>query len=355
MDATLKEWVGRIHDAAETRKTLRIRGGGTKDFYGQAMGGELLDTSTYRGIVTYEPTELVVVARAGTPLAELEAKLAEKGQCLPFEPPHFGAGATLGGMVAAGLSGPRRAAVGAVRDYVLGVKMIDGNGELLSFGGQVMKNVAGYDVPRLMAGSLGTLGLLTEVALKVLPLPVAERTLRFAMSETEAIQKLNAWGGQPLPIAASTWHDGALTLRLMGAHAAIESAQAILGGDIVVDAEAFWKGLREQTLAFFSGDEPLWRLSVASVTCPLGLPGATLIEWGGAQRWVRGDQGAEQMRTVASRAGGHAVLFRGSDALKISAGTFQPLSPPLVRIHRNLKQAFDPKGVFNVGRMYPDF
>jgi glycolate oxidase FAD binding subunit len=355
MEALLKEWVGRVQDAAAARKTLRIRGGGTKDFYGQAIAGELLDTSTYRGIVAYEPTELVVVARAGTPLAELEATLAEKGQCLPFEPPHFGTGATLGGMVAAGLSGPRRAAVGAVRDFVLGVRMIDGNGDQLSFGGQVMKNVAGYDVPRLMAGSLGTLGLLAEVALKVLPVPVAERTLRFAMSEVEAIQKLNAWGGQPLPIAASTWHDGTLTLRLMGAHAAVESAQATLGGEVVPDAEAFWKGLREQTLVFFSGDEPLWRLSVASVTGPLGLAGGTLIEWGGAQRWVRGEQNAEHIRRLASSAGGHAVLFRGSEALKASAATFQPLSPPLAQIHRNLKQAFDPKGVFNVGRMYLDF
>ncbi|MFA7291365.1 MAG: glycolate oxidase subunit GlcE [Rhodocyclaceae bacterium] len=354
MDATLQEWVGRVRDAVETRKTLRIRGGGTKDFYGQVIGGELLDTTAHRGIVTYEPTELVVVARAGTPLAELEATLAEKGQCLPFEPPHFGAGATVGGMVAAGLSGPRRAAVGAVRDYVLGVKMIDGNGDLLSFGGQVMKNVAGYDVPRLMAGSLGTLGLLTEVALKVLPVPVAERTLRFAMSEAEALQKLNQWGGQPLPIAASAWHGDTLTLRLMGAHAAVESAHTTLGGEVVADAQAFWKGLREQTQTFFAGNEPLWRLSVASVTCPLGLPGSTLIEWGGAQRWLRGDQGAEQMRTVASRAGGHAVLFRGDDGLKASAGAFQPLPPPLARIHRNLKQAFDPKGVFNVGRMYPE-
>ncbi|MBK9445082.1 MAG: glycolate oxidase subunit GlcE [Betaproteobacteria bacterium] len=355
MDATLNEWAGRVRNAAETGKTLRIRGGGTKDFYGQPTTGEVLDTTPYRGIASYEPTELVVVARAGTPLAELEAALREKGQCLPFDPPYFGDGATLGGMVAAGLSGPRRAAVGAVRDYVLGVKMIDGNGDLLSFGGQVMKNVAGYDVPRLMAGSLGTLGLLAEVALKVLPLPVAERTLRFAMSEAEAIQKLNAWGGQPLPIAASTWQAETLTVRLMGARAAVESAHATLGGEIVPDANSFWQGVREQTSTFFAGDEPLWRLSVASVTSPLGLSGPTLIEWGGAQRWVRGDQGAEQMRTCASRAGGHAVLFRGSQSLKASAGTFQPLSPVLARIHRNLKQAFDPKGVFNVGRMYPDF
>ncbi|MDQ5916360.1 MAG: glycolate oxidase binding subunit, partial [Pseudomonadota bacterium] len=258
MDAMLKEWIGRVHDAAEAGKSLRIRGGGSKDFYGQALRGDVLDTSAYRGIVTYEPTELVVVVRAGTPLAELEAELFKKGQCLPFEPPHYGPQATVGGMVAAGLSGPRRAAVGAVRDYVLGVKMIDGKGELLSFGGQVMKNVAGYDVPRLMAGSLGTLGLIAEVALKVLPLPVAGMTLRFAMGETEALEKLNAWGGKPLPIAASAWHDGALTIRLAGAVAAVRSARQSLGGEEVGDAGAFWQSMREQSHDFFSGQDPLW-------------------------------------------------------------------------------------------------
>jgi glycolate oxidase FAD binding subunit len=365
MDAVLKEWIGRVHEAAETQQPLRIRGGGSKDFYGRAACGTVLDTTAWRGIVAYEPTELVVVARAGTPLAELEAALAEKGQCLPFEPPHFGypallganagGAATVGGMVAAGLSGPRRAAVGAVRDYVLGVKLIDGKGELLSFGGQVMKNVAGYDVPRLMAGSLGTLGLIAEVALKVLPIPVAERTLRFAMSESEALQRLNVWGGQPLPIAASVWHDGQLTLRLMGAKAAVDAAQASLGGEEPADAAAFWQGLREQMLPFFSGSEPLWRLSVASTTPSLGLPGPQLIEWGGALRWLRGDQGAEEMRAIAARAGGHATLFRGGEALKASAGVFQPLSPALQQIHRRLKAAFDPHGVFNPGRMYPDF
>ncbi|MBI2306693.1 MAG: glycolate oxidase subunit GlcE [Rhodocyclales bacterium] len=356
MDTVLKEWIGRVHDAVETQQTLCIRGGGSKDFYGGNPAGPVLDTTAYRGIVAYEPTELVVVARAGTPLAELEALLAEKGQCLPFEPPHFGAGrATVGGMVAAGLSGPRRAAVGAVRDYVLGVKLIDGKGEWLSFGGQVMKNVAGYDVPRLMAGSLGTLGVVAEVALKVLPVPVAERTLRFALGEAEALKKLNAWGGQPLPIAASAWHDGALTVRLMGARAAVDAAQAALGGEPVADAAAFWQGVRDQTHAFFAGDGPLWRLSVASVTPPLGIPGPTLIEWGGALRWLRGDQGAEQVRSAAARAGGHATLFRGGDAIKASAGVFHPLSPALLRIHANLKRAFDPHGVFNRGRMYPDF
>lgn len=367
MEATLKEWIGRVHDAAEAGKSLRICGGGTKGFYGHAVSGEVLDTSVYRGIVAYEPTELVVVVRAGMPLVELEAELLSRGQCLPFEPPHFcsasgaGRGATVGGMVAAGISGPRRAAVGAVRDYVLGVKMIDGKGELLSFGGQVMKNVAGYDVPRLMAGSLGTLGLIAEVALKVLPLPVAGMTLRFALSEAEALQTLNRWGGQPLPLAASVWHDGVLTVRLAGAVAAVSAARKTMGGEEVDNAGAFWQSVREQTHAFFADAAPLWRLSVASVTAPLGLPGSSLIEWGGALRWVRGTAGAaasdeaRQLRALAAAAGGHATLFRADDALKASVGVFQPLSSPLLRIHQNLKKAFDPNGVFNVGRMYPDY
>jgi len=355
MDAQIKEWAERIAAAAGAGRSFRIRGGGTKDFYGQPPSGEVLATNAWRGIVSYEPTELVVTARAGTPLAELETALREKGQCLPFEPPHFGAGATVGGMVAAGLSGPRRSAVGAVRDYVLGVKMLDGKGELLAFGGQVMKNVAGYDVPRLMAGSLGTLGLLTEVSLKVLPLPMAGMTLRFAMGESEALKKLNEWGGKPLPVAASVWHDGALTLRLAGAVAAVRAARQTLGGEEVGDAGAFWQSIREQTHPYFAGGTPLWRLSVASVAPPICCSGPTLIEWGGALRWLRGDQGAEQVRTLAASAGGHATLFRSDAALKNAAGAFQPLSPVLAKIHRNLKQAFDPAGVFNRGRMYPDF
>lgn len=355
MDAQLKQWIGRVHDAVETQQPLNICGGNSKTFYGRRASGALLDTTAYRGVISYEPTELVVVVKAGTPLVELEAVLASKGQCLPFEPPHFSSNATVGGMVAAGLSGPRRSSVGAVRDYVLGVKLINGKGELLSFGGQVMKNVAGYDVPRLMAGSLGTLGLIAEVALKVLPVPVAQRTVRFAMSEAGALGKLNEWGGKPLPVAASVWYDGMLTLRLAGANAAVESAHRTLGGDVVGDADFFWQSIREQTHGFFGGREPLWRLSVASVTPSLCLPGPTLVEWGGALRWVRGDQGAEQMQALAAKAGGHATLFRGGDMPGAEPGVFQPLSPVLLKIHRNLKLAFDPHSVFNRGRMYPDF
>ena len=353
MNSLIKDWTGQIYDAAETGRKLNVRGGGSKSFYGAAQQGDVFDVSANRGILAYEPTELVLTACAGTPLAEVEATLAEKGQWLAFEPPHFGAGATLGGMLAAGLSGPRRQAVGAVRDFVLGVKMLSGKGEVLSFGGQVMKNVAGYDVPRLMAGSMGTLGVLLEVSLKVLPLPVAERTLRFSMSQAEAIEKLNLWGGKPLPVSASAWNDGVLTLRLSGAAAAVDAAQKTLGGDVLAESGVFWASLREQTHEFFSGDAPVWRLSLPSVT-PQQALGSTLIEWGGAQRWLRGGD-PQAIRAAAEKAGGHATLFRADAVLKNSVGVFQPLTTPLARIHHNLKNAFDPQGIFNPGRMYPDF
>ena len=353
MDTLIEHWTARISEAASAGGKLAIRGGGSKSFYGGPEDGEALDVGGYRGIVAYEPTELVVTARAGTPLTELAATLAEKGQWLAFEPPYFGPAATVGGMLASVLSGPRRQAVGAVRDFVLGVKLLNGLGEVLSFGGQVMKNVAGYDVPRLIAGSLGTLGVVLEVSLKVLPLPVAEKSLRFALDEAAALRRLNQWGGRPLPISASAWHDGILTLRLSGAAAAVAAAQRTLAGEVLEDAEAaaFWPSLREQTHAFFAGDAPLWRLSLPSVAPPQAL-GPTLIEWGGAQRWLRAGD-ATAIRAAATQAGGHATLFRADDALKIAVGVFQPLTEPLARIHRNLKRAFDPQAVFNPGRLYP--
>lgn len=351
MSEIVNQLASTIREAGARKRPLRIRGGGTKDFYGGAAQGELLSTLAYRGIVAYEPTELVITARAGTALAEVEAALREKGQMLAFEPPHFGPAATLGGCIAAGLSGPRRAYAGAARDFVLGVRILDGKGDDLRFGGQVMKNVAGYDVSRLMTGSLGTLGMLLEVSLKVLPLPAANTTLHFERGEAEAITLMNQWAGLPLPISATAFRDGDLGVRLSGARIAVEAAAGKLGGTAVNPdrAEHFWAGIRDQTDPFFSASAPLWRLSVRPTTPPLGLPGAQLIEWGGALRWLRSAASPETVRAAAARAGGHATLFRAVDK---SAGAFHPLPPVLMKLHRNLKRAFDPAGIFNPGRMY---
>lgn len=338
-----------IRDAAARGRALRLRGGGTKDFYGNALRGDVLDTRGHAGIVTYEPTELVVTARCGTLLSDLEKTLDENRQCLPFEPPHFGTGATLGGCVAAGLSGPRRASAGALRDFVLGVKLIDGRGQPLSFGGQVMKNVAGYDVSRLVAGSLGTLGLIAEVSLKLVPKPQAETSLRLEAPQARALELMNRWAGQPLAITATAWHDGELSVRLSGSDAGVRAAVAKIGG-AALDA-SFWNGVREQSAPFFSGAEPLWRLSVPSTSPPLELQGEPFIEWHGALRWLKSTDDAKKIRDMARRVKGHATLFRAADK---TPGCFSPLEPVLERVHRQLKSTFDPAGIFNPGRMYPE-
>ena len=369
-DPALRALVERVRAAQADGTALEIAGHGSKAFYGGPRHGEALHTTGLTGISSYEPTELVVTARAGTPIAELEAALAEHGQCLPFEPPRFRVGSiakgTVGGLVAAGLSGPSRASVGAVRDHVLGATLLNGRAEVLSFGGQVMKNVAGYDVSRLLCGSMGVLGVVLEVSLKVLPVQPATATLRFELDEAAALAQLNAWGGQPLPISASAWWSGMLLLRLRGARAAVNAAVDTLltrhRGEGVEDSLAtpFWDGLRDHEDEFFvkartavesNTGAALWRLSVPQTAAPISLPGEQLIEWGGAQRWWCTAASAATVREAAQRAGGHATLFRGGDK---AAGVFTPLSAPLTRIQRELKREFDPAGVFNRGRLYPD-
>ncbi|PHV38708.1 glycolate oxidase subunit GlcE [Janthinobacterium sp. BJB304] len=356
MQAIAEQFRQQILASSAAGKPLRLRGGGTKDWYGQQLDGEVLDTRAYAGIIDYEPTELVITARCGTPLAEIEAALAARNQILAFEPPHFGAGATLGGVVASALSGPRRASAGALRDFVLGAVLMDGHGERLAFGGQVMKNVAGYDVSRLLAGSMGTLGLILEVSLKVLPLPLREATLRVACAEIAALRMLNEWAGQPLPISASCWHDGVLSVRLSGAEAAVSAALHALGGEVLApdDAAAFWMSVREQTHAFFAGAGSLWRLSLPPHASAVIVKGRQLIEWGGAQRWLKLDAdadaaGALDIRRAVAALGGHATLFRGGDK---AVGVFHPLAPAVEKIHQRLRQAFDPAGIFNPHRMY---
>jgi glycolate oxidase FAD binding subunit len=377
-DPAMRELIDRVRAARADGTRLDIRGGATKAWHGGLPEGEPLDVRPLAGITSHEPSELVVTVRAGTPLAELEAALDAHGQCLPFEPPRFGAagpgggapqgdadgvgglGGTVGGMVAAGLAGPARAAVGSVRDFVLGATMLDGRGQVLSFGGQVMKNVAGYDVSRLLAGSMGILGVICEVSLKVLPKPVATATLRFEADQAQAIRHLNTWGGQPLPLNASAWWQDTLVLRLSGAAAAVNAAITQLGGDLTDPdvAAAFWQGLRDQTDEFFASatralgeGRTLWRLSVPAVAPPLGLPGDSLLEWGGAQRWLSTDAPAAVVREAARAAGGHATRWL---APRDDRGdVFAPLSAPLERIHRALKASFDPDGVFNRGRLLP--
>ena len=355
MQAMIDQYKTVIRTAAEHKTPLQIRGGGTKHFYGNPADGQnhvLLDTANYNGIVDYEPTELVITARAGTRLADLEVVLNQKGQMLAFEPPHFGEVATLGGCVAAGLSGPRRAVAGAVRDFVLGVRMLDGKGEDLHFGGQVMKNVAGYDVSRLMAGAMGTLGVLLEVSLKVLPKPSAEITVRLQLDETAAIEKMNQWAGKPLPISATCYVDGELFLRFSGAESAVRAAQARLGGEELAESEVFWKSVREQTHGFFQPDKPLWRLSIKSTMSPLSVSGKQMMEWNGGLRWLLddGNMSAETIRKIAKDAGGHATLFRGNES---RSHVFHPLDPAMMKIHQLLKQKFDPAGILNPGRFYP--
>ncbi|RCL22557.1 glycolate oxidase subunit GlcE [Pseudomonas sp. AFG_SD02_1510_Pfu_092] len=335
-----------VKQALNQATPLRIQGSNSKAMLGNPVSAEVLDTRGHRGIVSYDPTELVLTARAGTPLREVEAALHEAGQMLPCEPPHLGPDATVGGMVAAGLSGPRRPWAGAVRDYVLGTRVITGHGKLLRFGGEVMKNVAGYDVSRLMAGSFGCLGLLTEVSLKVLPRPRQCLSLRLPMGVQQALAELAEWGQQPLPISAAC-HDGeALYLRLEGGEGSVQSARQRLGGE-ALDSR-FWADLREQRLAFFAGPAPLWRLSVPIASAALELPGQQLLDWGGAQRWLKSDAQAQAIRQQVAKVGGHATCHAPG------AASSPPLPAALMRYHRALKQQLDPKGVFNPGRLYLD-
>ena len=384
--AVLSELREHVTAAHREHHPLRLRGGGTKDFYGEsppsdlvaigrvsdraipsdatpsgAAPGELIDLRSYQGIVDYEPSELVLTARCGTPLSRIEAALSERGQFLAFEPPAFGGDPTIGGIVAAGLSGPRRMQAGAVRDFVLGATLLDARGELLRFGGQVMKNVAGFDVSRLLCGSLGILGIITEVSLKVLPLPRAEETLRFELSQKAAIEAFNRWNGQPLPISGAAWSTGTAYLRLSGAASAVRAAHERLGGERLdtTSAAQWWNALRHCNHPIFRNNS-IWRLSLPDTSPPLHLAGDVLIDWGGALRWYGSDSGDADaqipnsiaheggVRETASTAGGTALRWRGAPP---PTGRFHPLQPAVAALHRRLKDRFDPHGIFNPGRL----
>ncbi len=350
MDTIIAATSARIRDAREAKTPLAIHGGKSKSFYGGAIIGESLDLRPYSGIIEYEPKELVLTVRAGTTLVEIERVMDAASQTLPFEPPHYAEGSTIGGTVASGLSGPRRPYTGAVRDFVLGARILDGKGDDLRFGGRVIKNVAGYDISRLMTGAMGTLGVLLDLSFKVLPKPVEELTLRYDFDEAMAIRQFNEWAGKPLPISATSWHDGVAMLRLSGAVAGVKAARLKLGGELVAHdvAKLFWHSLRDQRDAFFQTVEPLWRVSVPPTTAPLGLQMPQWIEWGGGLRWHRGVADVAALRAKIAQAGGHVTLFRYGDK---AAGVFNPLQPVLTKIHRDLKAAFDPENILNRGRM----
>ena len=344
-----QQLIDAVKQSVECGRALSIRGGNTKAFLGACENGDILETSMHCGIVSYEPTELVVTARSGTRVTHIESTLSEHDQMLAFEPPHFGEGATLGGVVSCGMSGPRRPYAGSVRDFVLGTRVVNGRGEDLRFGGQVMKNVAGYDLSRLMVGSMGTLGLLLEVTLKVLPAPRAECTLIFETDRPRAVELLRKWAQTSSPISATCHHAGLLHVRLSGAESGVASARSKLGGDVLQDGPVFWHRLKEHRLGFFEGEGNLWRLSTPPASPEPSLEGDSLMEWNGALRWLISNAPAERIRESAAASGGHATLFRGG-----AAGTeaFHPLSDALLGLHQAVKRSFDPNEVFNPGRMY---
>lgn len=347
-----REITQRIAYAYASSTPLSIHGGRTKAFLGHPTQGEALSLNDHNGVLHYEPSELVITARAGTRLAEIERILDEQGQMLAFEPPHFGDKATLGGTLAAGLSGPRRPYAGAARDLMLGCHLVNGKGERLHFGGEVMKNVAGYDLSRLQIGAYGTLGVMLDVSLKVLPKPETETTLVQERSDAEAINLMNTWAGKPLPLSGCCYDGDHLYIRLSGADTAVRAASRKLGGESHSKPESFWRKLREQELAFFRHPAPLWRCAVAPASDPLPLEGPQLIDWGGGLRWLASRQPAQRIRGLVEEAGGHAILYRNGDD---KTARFHPLSPPLLALHKRLKQALDPAGILNPGRMYPDF
>lgn len=357
MQNLVDHFIQRIHSAIRTRETLLIQGGSSKYFYGNPIyqaKKNVLDVTPYSGIVDYDPSELVITAKAGTRLAELESLLLQSNQMLAFEPPCFTKETTLGGTIAAGLSGPRRAYQGSVSDFMLGIRMLDGHGNDLRFGGQVMKNVAGYDVSRLMVGSLGTLGIILEASLKVLPKPEVELSICLEMNQLQAIEKIHQWASKPLPISASCHYENKLFIRISSSHAGTRAAYQKIGGEILESSDSFWQSLRNHTHPFFALGKRLWRLSVKSTLPFIALEGEQLIEWGGALRWLatNGTENDQILRQQISALGGHATLFYGD---KSNIQAFHSLSLPMLKIHQRLKQQFDPHGIFNHGRMYSEF
>lgn len=350
MTDLIKELLEQVTAARAANSTLNIRGGGSKDFLGREQSADAtIDVGEHTGIVSYEPVELVLTARTGTRLQDIEDTLAEHGQALAFEPPHFSEHATLGGTLACNQSGPSRPWQGSVRDAVLGVRLINGYGEHLRFGGKVMKNVAGYDVSRAQAGALGTLGIITEISLKVLPKPNTTLTLVQELDATSAIQRMNEFAGNSQSLAGACWVNGMLYLRMAGDHSVVTRAAESWAGDVLDDDDSFWYSIKEQTQPFFTGADPLWRFSIKPNAAHWRQDDEWLIDWGGAQRWLRGEFDFGTLEEEAFDANGQAGLFRGKQR---TADVFATPSSAVKLLHQRLKKAFDPQGIFNPGRLY---
>jgi len=348
--------IEQVTTAYTTKQALLINGGDSKAFYGNHVEGEIVSTAKHTGIIEYQPSELVITVRSGTRLSELEAELKANQQMLAFEPPQHSADSTIGGIVACGLSGPGRAAYGSARDFVLGTTIINGKGEKLKFGGQVMKNVAGYDASRLMVGAQGTLGLLLDISLKVLPIVETEITLKITNGLIDAVSQLRRWIKQGLPITASCFLKGTLYIRLGSTHSAVRHTLDTINKQFdtkEIDAN-FWMTIKNQTHDFFASKQPtsdtLWRCSHQSATEFYGDTEKQLIEWNGALRWQYSD---ENLQAIAAGYGGHATRYP-INSNKQHSDIFQPLQPAMLKIHQRLKQAFDPENILNPGRLYTD-
>ena len=344
----MSDFIANLCSQLAAKQPISVIGGNTKTFLGGRLIDEPLSMCEHSGILSYEPTELVLTAKSGTTLAEIEHCLKDARQMLPFEPPRFGKQSTIGGVMATGLSGPRRMHLGSARDCVLGVRLINGIGQHLKFGGEVMKNVAGYDLSRLSVGAYGTLGILTEISVKVLPMPELEQTQRLECSQAEALEMLVRIGRRPYPISAAAWIQGALSVRLSGAASGVASAAAAIGGESLPDSDMFWAGLRDLSATEFHEEGRwLWRLSVAPTT-PVNAVDAFCFDWAGGQRWVMTDPDDDSPFDIASKCGGHAICF----AQNRSEGTgMQPLVPGILSLNQRIKDAMDPHGLINRGRL----
>lgn len=356
------EIASKVKDACIQQQPLIIKAGDTKPFYGRNIQAETFSIAKHTGVIEYEPSELYISARSGTSLQEIQETIAQHNQMLPCEPALFGKSATLGGMVACGLSGPRRPYAGSVRDCILGTEIINGNGDPLHFGGRVMKNVAGYDVSRLMCGALGTLGIITSVTIRLLPMPEHEETIALTVDLDSAIKLMNQWANTPMPISA-TFYDGKnLFIRLSSSLSAARACKSKIGGDSITNSETFWNDVKEHIHPFFVSENPLWRISVPPNTAKLDIPGKNVLEWNGALRWYITDTHESKIRSEVEQIGGHATLFKGCSTGKtpgqstdqFSGQVFHPLSETSMKIHQKLKQVLDPAGILNPGKMFAE-